>query len=100
MLNAVSVRPAAVVAFGVMCVVCSKIWLPLNFVGMNAQTANIHDGSYTAYPLQYYFMNHGPWMSWTSYAVQSAAVLVCGGVMWWILSASFTKNVADTTSRV
>jgi hypothetical protein len=92
MLNTASVRPVSVVLFSAISIVCSKIWLPLNFVGMQEQAANIHDGTYTIFPLQYYFMNHGPWMSMTSYLVQSAVVAICLGLLLWLFSPQFSKK--------
>lgn len=90
MLNSAPIRPVSIIAFSVISLVCSKIWLPLNFPGMPEQASNIQGGIYATYPLQYYFMNHGPWMSMTSYAVQSVVVLICLGLVQWL----FTPSVA------
>lgn len=43
----------------------SKAWFPLNQPGEWTTTQT--------YPAQYYFMNHGPWMSYPALAVQGAA---------------------------
>jgi hypothetical protein len=88
LLNQATVRPTAVIVLSLMSVVCSKIWLSLNFPGMPEQAANIQNGSFTAFPLQYYFMNHGPWMSMNAYLVQSALVLICCGVVLWAFPLS------------
>lgn len=40
----------------------SKLWMKINFDGM----AKIADdaSTYATFPMQRYFMNHGPWMNW------------------------------------
>jgi hypothetical protein len=97
MLNSMAVQPLAVAAFGVLSIVGSKIWLSLNFPGMQEQAANIHNASYAAYPLQNYFMNHGPWMSWTGYGVQAVVVFVACAVVWWIVSPESVDTLKNKT---
>jgi hypothetical protein len=48
----------------------SKIWLPI------AATAADFSGSLQAYPAQFYFASHGPWMANDAFLVQGAAALV------------------------
>jgi hypothetical protein len=82
MLNTITVKPWAVALLSAMSLVGSKIWLTMNFPEMQQQAANIANGSFTTFPLQWYFMNHGPWMSMSAYLVQAALVLVVSGVLW------------------
>ncbi len=55
------------------CLLFSKIWLPINNQPMR--------GSYLEFPWQYYFMNHGPWMSSLSYVIQMIFVVLTGGIL-------------------
>lgn len=59
---------------GVIGVLSSKIWLSLNFPGL--QDFVMKGGSYTQFPMQRYFMNHGPWMTWESYWWQAPCVVI------------------------
>jgi hypothetical protein len=50
----------------------TKIWLSLNRQGFSGKADPF------SYPSQYYFMNHGPWMSYEMYALQGALALGAG----------------------
>jgi hypothetical protein len=64
-----------VTVFSLASFVASKCWLP--------PPEGPFDGSFADFPCQQYFMNHGPWMSTWSYAVQGAAALCVGlGLAW------------------
>jgi hypothetical protein len=76
----------------VLSLIFSKIWLPFNFPGMQEQAANIQSGSFTSFPLQYYFMNHGPWMSMNSYLIQVCALALCGALFWWAFADAQAKS--------
>ncbi len=54
--------------FAALCFLYSKIWFPINVVKLH--------GSPRHWPLQRFFMNHGPWMNLTMYIVQGAFVLL------------------------
>lgn len=92
MLDKISLPPIALILFSILALVSSKIWLPFNFPGMSEQAANITDGIYATFPLQTYFMNHGPWMSMTSYLIQGVGMLCCCGLLLWMLSPQFDKR--------
>lgn len=57
----------------------AKLWIPLNFAGM--QQYVMQGGAYSQFPIQRYFMNHGPWMTWESYGYIGAGVLICAALM-------------------
>lgn len=70
-------RSALVLGFmGIAALGFSKLWIPLNFAGMHDYVMS--GGSYANFPIQRYFMNHGPWMTWESYAYLVSGVVVCG----------------------
>jgi hypothetical protein len=92
MLDKILLPPIALVLFSILALVASKIWLPFNFPGMPEQAANITNGIYATFPLQIYFMNHGPWMSMASYLIQSTGVICCCGIILWVLSPQFDKR--------
>ncbi len=69
-------------------VVFSKVWLTINQGAM--------EGRFEDYPFQYYFMNHGPWMSDRSYWWQSAAVVVGTAAVWWGLKRASRRAAAHS----
>ncbi len=75
---------------GVIGILGSKIWLPLNFPGL--QEFVMKGGSYTEFPMQRYFMSHGPWMTWESYwwqaPIVTAVVLLLAFVLRYIRKSS------------
>jgi hypothetical protein len=54
--------------FAAVCFVYSKIWFPINLVPLK--------GPPRQWPMQRYFMSHGPWMNAEMYIVQGAVVLL------------------------
>ena len=54
--------------FASLCFLYSKIWFPINAVELH--------GDPRRFPLQRFFMNHGPWMNVTMYLAQGAAVVL------------------------
>jgi hypothetical protein len=54
--------------FAALCFLYSKIWFPISAVKLQ--------GNPREWPLQRFFMNHGPWMNVTMYVVQGAFVLL------------------------
>lgn len=88
MLRSIDLPPISLVIVSLVALFTSKVWLPFNFPDMAVQAANIQNGIYATFPLQYYFMNHGPWMSTTSYLLQSLILLVSTSIVWWVLSSS------------
>jgi hypothetical protein len=59
------------------CLLLSKVWLPVNRQPLT--------GEYLAFPFQYYFMNHGPWMSYPSYLSQGILLLLVGSLMYMMI---------------
>ncbi|TAE25503.1 MAG: hypothetical protein EAZ92_12095 [Candidatus Kapaibacterium sp.] len=94
-LDSIRLPRIALVLFALVSVIAAKVWLPFNFAGMAEQAANITGGIHATFPLQYYFMNHGPWMSWTSYFLQGACALVVAGLLWWVLSPTFAAEYGE-----
>jgi hypothetical protein len=47
-------------------------------------------GRYLDFPFQYYYMNHGPWMSKIAYLYQGGAVIVAAAVLFYFLQ---NKNI-------
>lgn len=62
--------------FGLLCVVTSRFWLPLNWGELT--------GDYRAYPDQYYFMSMGPRMTLLSYMIMLAVTVLMGLAILWI----------------
>jgi hypothetical protein len=54
-------------AFGAVALVMSKFWLRIN-------TGPLEGLSPQEFPLQYYFLNHGPWMTDSTFLLQAALV--------------------------
>ncbi len=98
-LDSVRLPRIALVLFALVGVMAAKVWLPFNFTGMAEQAANITGGIHATFPLQYYFMNHGPWMSWASYFLQGACALVVAGLLWWVLSPQFAAEYGEKQSQ-
>jgi len=63
-------------------IAASKIWLPINHEGP------IGLGQYLRYPSQYYFMNHGPWMSYETFRLQGSLALLGLVVMYLVARQS------------
>lgn len=68
---------------GLIALLFSKVWLPINVAPM--------EGSILDFPLQYYFMNHGPWMSNFTYLIQGLIVILTGAVIY-----DLTRRAAST----
>ncbi len=66
------------IAFAVLCLIQSKCWFPINVEG------NFADYDYAHFPEQRYFMNHGPFMSDTSYGINTLIALVTTFFVWLI----------------
>lgn len=94
MMDKMALKPWAVALISLTSVVCSKIWLTMNFTGMQEQAANIQNGSFSAFPLQWYFMNHGPWMSMTAFLLQGVIALCCCGMFWWLFSKEDSATIS------
>lgn len=67
----------------------SKIWLPINTRPL--------EGSPLDFPLQRYFMNHGPWMSNQMYLIQGSIVLLTAVVFYSLFFR--TPNPPDVPSE-
>jgi hypothetical protein len=64
---------AAYWLLGVLTVLSSKIWLPINSGPFTADPATN--------PGQKYFLTHGPWMATPAYLLQGTAVLACAAAL-------------------
>jgi len=69
----------ALVAFLAAALGFSKVWLVINFSGMQDYAYKAVTNS----PLQRYFMHHGPFMDMEHYLWQASAVAVTAFVLWW-----------------
>ncbi len=83
-LERVRVNTLTVWIIATLSLVSTKIWMPLNFPGMQEYVYG--GGSRFTFPLQKYFMNQGPYMSLESYIYQGIAValaaLVLAGILY------------------
>lgn len=70
--------------------VLSKCWLPLNH---GPTTGNLE-----RFPDQFYFMNHGPWMSDGMYLVQGAVVAALAAVLVW-MGGGITKARKNESTK-
>lgn len=57
--------------------VASKIWMPMPLVDGPTTDATV-----AQYPMQWYFLSHGPWMSVSNFALQSVAVVLLTLALW------------------
>lgn len=74
-----------VAAFGL---VASKIWMPMPLIdGPTTDATIVH------YPMQLYFLNHGPWISTPNFLWQSAAVAIITLSLWAVARAA--RSSAD-----
>jgi hypothetical protein len=71
---------AAYWLLGVLTVVSSKIWLPINSGPFTADPATN--------PGQKYFLTHGPWMATPAYLLQGAAVVACALALFLVVRRS------------
>lgn len=90
-LNTKPVSRIFVLLMGIISLAASKFWLNLNFAEMNSDFHVKQLGNYDQFPMQKYFMNHGPWMSMESYYYQGAAILLVIIILWWFVR--FYKSV-------
>jgi len=58
--------------FILLCLLFSKVWFKINSLFLNK---NIYEGI-LQYPLQNYFMHHGPYMNYQNYLIQGALVVL------------------------
>jgi len=76
----------------VLSIILSKAWLIINTQPLNM---NVPAEQFREFPFQFYFMNHGPWMSNIMYIVQGSVVLLCGAIIYFFLfHRSNVKNYA------
>jgi hypothetical protein len=71
----------------------SKIWMPMPLVDEPTTDASI-----VQYPMQWYFMNHGPWITVSNYVIQSVFVAIVTGMFWVLLRG--TRAAGDTRESV
>lgn len=68
----------------------SKIWMPMPLVDVQTTDASIEQ-----YPMQWYFMNHGPWMTVSNFAIQAVAVAIVTAALWAMVRSWRARGVAD-----
>lgn len=70
--------PKRVVAFGVLSLVVSRAWFPINW-------GSLVDGPYLEFPAQFYFMNFAPWMSNSVYVGAIFVLMAVTAAVYWIV---------------
>jgi hypothetical protein len=82
-LQDIQVRLGFALAFVAISLLLSRFYLPLNALGMGTLGPGpLTDiGALLEFPWQWFFMNNGPYMAWTGYAVNLALVTVTGAIL-------------------
>jgi hypothetical protein len=87
-------RASFYLVFGALSLVMSKFWLRINVGSMEGLSPQ-------EFPLQYYFLNHGPWMADSTFLLQAALVslltLLFAISLYW--SGSWRYSVATSPLR-
>jgi len=80
-----------VFATSLSCIILSRFWYPINLAFSDMESLG---GHITNFPLQHYFMIHGPWMGDTAYFAQ-LGVFVVFFIIFWKLSKKDTSIVKN-----
>lgn len=93
-LNQYQINLSLAIVFSGLSLLASKCWFPINREGSFIQYL------YGQFPDQYYFMNHGPFMSDASYAINTGIVVLQGLLIWKLFLATKRQrsNSADQIS--
>lgn len=81
------------VAFGVLSLFCSKVWLPLPGKPDHLTM------SVTTFPAQRFFMSCGPFISWDMYYVQGSVLLLVAGILAFMLWQGTRLHPQDREAR-
>jgi hypothetical protein len=76
-------------------VASSKVWYTMNFPNMDKIAYNGLD----TFPMQRYFMNHGPWMNMDMYVLQGSVVLGVGIVITLVFRLLSRRESAENTPK-
>lgn len=76
--SSLSITMPQAIAFVGLCLIQSKCWFPIN------TPVSFTDYDYSHFPNQRYFMNHGPFMSPTSYIMNIGAAIITTLLTWFI----------------
>lgn len=86
-LNQYPIKLSQAILFTILSVSASKFWFPIN------RTESFTQYLYGQFPDQYYFMNHGPFMSNTSYLINTTIVILLAFLIW-ILFVSTKRQLS------
>lgn len=78
-INSYRLSSRVAILFALCSLLVSKVWLPIN------RTDSFTQYLYGQFPDQYYFMNHGPFMSDASYLINAGVVVLELVIVWFLI---------------
>jgi hypothetical protein len=86
-ISKIDLKTMHIIFFFLLSIIFSKVWYTFDI----KQFYDKIPGSHLHFPIQGYFMNQGPWMSFDMYVLQGVIVLITGVLMYYFLRTHY-KN--------